>query len=435
MNQISWNKYVELAERTESIPNNSFELGNGFNNFLTRLLHAQLGLQTEVQEYQEGTDLKNKIEELGDTYWYMAVIHNTLKPLALIELIQSNQTWDQEISLHQGVHHWIAEMADVLKRCLFYGEHLYEINKKGIIPSHRFMVAYWGVTRWLEDQSMLDGIPDATELFAMNIEKLSKRYPELAFKPSDALTRNVENELSHIPEAPTSNTHAILDILLSPEGLEVRNQSSNYEIHVGCDPRDVKRFIEEQVFGLPIEEVEARIGYSLAFYITSIYCTVDDKLFLKLTPPNNEPEEIGVYEQVFEVAPPVSNQLPNLAQPEFEEPSNIEVLDFSTFRRVMHENYPNFTDLLTFGGCIFSALDQYYSNQECHAVSKAYKAGYVELMAYRPSQSSQACRDIWAIIGVWGPMHVYGIPRTTVDLYKMINSPKELCLCPSMLKK
>lgn len=426
---MSWAKYCELDVRTESIPANTFEKTPYYNEVVTRLLHAQLGLQTEITEYQEAIDLKNKIEELGDTYWYLAVINNTIIPLHLNELIAIVPTADEDICKFRNSKHWLAEMADVLKRTIYYGEDLYEKNKKGVVPVYRFMVAYWGIIRWIKDQTMLDDMPNCTELYSMNIEKLSKRYPDLAFKPSDALTRNVENELSHIPETPSEpmdgSIFSILEVmakLVSEEGLDITNLATAY-IHVGCNPNHVKSFLELQVFQADLSTVEKHLGYSLKDYITSIYQLADGRMFLKLTAP----EANGTYAQILEEGPAISNNDLEIV----EDPA----LSFGVFNGILSEHFKSFTDLLVFGGTIFSALDNYYSEQGCLAISKAYKQGYVELMAYRPSQSKEAMKDIWAVINIWGQLHVFGVPYTVSQLHKMLNNPKSLCLCPSMLKK
>lgn len=351
MTEMSWAKYCELAARTESIPENYYselapevgypvsELERAPHVLVTRLLHAQLGLQTEITEYQEAIDLKNKIEELGDTYWYLALISNAITPLRLHELTTLVPNADEDIYKFSNSKHWLAEMADVLKRTIYYGEDLYKKNKKGIVPVYRFMVAYWGIIRWIEDQTMQEDIPSVGELCALNIEKLSKRYPDLAFKPSDALIRDVEKELNHIPEE-----------------------------YVGLET--------QQVNGLTVEAI---------------------------------------------VAEPASE--------------SIEMLDFPTFRRTLLESFVNFTDMLVFGGNFFSALDNYYSENGCLAMSKAYKTGYRELLAYRPSQAVEAIKDIWGVLAEWGPKHRLGIPHTKTELLYMMNHQKELCLCPSMLKK
>lgn len=202
MNALNWEEYRKLAARTESIPPIVLtnDKGKTPNQLLVRLLHAQLGLCTEFTEFHDAKTRANAIEELGDMLWYLALIDNTLSVASLQSLVEENKQFDQDISQYVSASHWIAEMADVLKRCIYYAEPFNEINKKGIIPSKRFEVAYWGVIRWMEDIVSDQSFPSMGEMMHMNIEKLSKRFPDLKFTQQDVLNRNVEKELSHIQE-------------------------------------------------------------------------------------------------------------------------------------------------------------------------------------------------------------------------------------------
>lgn len=421
MKALSWPKYVELAARTESIP--TIQMGNHstYNEVLTRLLHAQLGLQTELTEYTEADSTKNKIEELGDTQWYLAIIHNVLKPPSLNELIQLNSDYDNEIAKFQGYRHWLGEMADVLKRCIYYGEALFEANKKGIVPSFRFSLAYWGIIRWIEDQTMQEDIPSVGELCALNIEKLSKRYPDLAFKPSDALIRDVEKELNHIPEEyvelKSEEEQTVLrltDIMYELQEEAGVNITEEEGIFVGCSPVVVRDLLIGRILQVDEEEFKKLMGYALDNFVTTVWEDGKGGKFIKLTE-----KELLTIESIA-------------AEPPSE---SIEMLDFPTFRRTMLESFVNFTDMLVFGGNFFSALDNYYSENGCLAMSKAYKTGYRELLAYRPSQAVEAVKDIWGVLAEWGPKHRLGIPRTKAELIYMMKHQKELCLCQYMLKK
>lgn len=202
MNALNWEEYRKLAARTESIPPIALAHDNGKtpNHILIRLLHAQLGLCTEFTEFHDAKTRANAIEELGDMLWYLALIDNTISVASLQSLVEENKQFDQDISQYVSASHWIAEMADVLKRCIYYAEPFNEANKKGIIPSKRFEVAYWGVIRWMEDIISDQSFPSMGELMHMNIEKLSKRFSDLKFTQDAVLNRNVENELSHIQD-------------------------------------------------------------------------------------------------------------------------------------------------------------------------------------------------------------------------------------------
>jgi NTP pyrophosphatase (non-canonical NTP hydrolase) len=83
----SWD-YILDAIKTES---NDFDsIKERFNNVeLIRLIHASVGLSTEANElmdniikkhlfYGKELDKTNIIEEAGDLFWYLAILHDTL---------------------------------------------------------------------------------------------------------------------------------------------------------------------------------------------------------------------------------------------------------------------------------------------------------------------------------------------------------------------
>jgi NTP pyrophosphatase (non-canonical NTP hydrolase) len=79
--------YIQNAKKTESI--NFYEIQNRFaQKGLIRLLHAGMGLTTESAEfldslkkqifYGKGLDRVNLAEEIGDLFWYCAIIADEL---------------------------------------------------------------------------------------------------------------------------------------------------------------------------------------------------------------------------------------------------------------------------------------------------------------------------------------------------------------------
>jgi len=81
------NQYINKALRTES--NDYAPMQNRLQDLKTiRLLHGALGLTTEAGEFADGLkkhvfygkvlDVANLKEEMGDIFWYMALIANTL---------------------------------------------------------------------------------------------------------------------------------------------------------------------------------------------------------------------------------------------------------------------------------------------------------------------------------------------------------------------
>jgi len=192
----SWEHYCKLAARTESIPECEFHLSPNPNEIITRLLHASLGIANELTEFYEALKVgntKNMLEELGDSFWYLAIMENTVVLPDLSEM-------DALSFPENSVWFWVGEVQDVVKRAIFYGEDLFTTNKKGIIPIERFGLAFHGINYCLQELNREHLHKSQSYYFTSNIEKLAKRYPDLIFKETDALDRDVENELSHIED-------------------------------------------------------------------------------------------------------------------------------------------------------------------------------------------------------------------------------------------
>jgi NTP pyrophosphatase (non-canonical NTP hydrolase) len=80
-----------------------------------------------------------------------------------------------------------AELADMLKKHIFYGKPLDDVNAKEEL----------GDTLWYAGIAIDVLKTTMNDVMTMNIEKLKKRYPD-KFTEHDALNRDVGNELSHI---------------------------------------------------------------------------------------------------------------------------------------------------------------------------------------------------------------------------------------------
>lgn len=211
----------------------------------------------------EANDNKNIIEEIGDTFWYLAVIENCVQ---LPEIIAEDALeFPEKTSLF-----WLGEMQDVVKRAIFYGEDLYILNKKGVVPIRRLALAFHGINYCLQEVNR-QYIHGSQEMyFTANIIKLSKRYPELLFKPEDALDRNVENELSHIPEQVPSieTTEQAVGMLHARAQLstEVPNCSALFaaEALAMLDGNEFNHQLREHLTTAQIEQLAMTLAFNTA---------------------------------------------------------------------------------------------------------------------------------------------------------------------------
>jgi NTP pyrophosphatase (non-canonical NTP hydrolase) len=82
------NEFIKNSMRTESSLFNKLIDNNGKEYNQARLIHAQMGMQTEVAEFADALkkslfygkplDIVNLKEELGDLMWYMAIAMDEL---------------------------------------------------------------------------------------------------------------------------------------------------------------------------------------------------------------------------------------------------------------------------------------------------------------------------------------------------------------------
>ena len=180
---MNWNEYKALAIRTESVPvivYGSMLAGDDAEHMkTTRLLHATMGLATELAELVEGQGKVNFVEEVGDVLWYLAVADDVLGwQCADFNYFNTTPT------------HWIGELNDAMKRHIFYGK---ELETARLVQA--FNCLYHDAIAALEDK----GIPLHTAYVA-NIRKLEKRYPDKFFDAKAAIHRDVDRELDHIAQ-------------------------------------------------------------------------------------------------------------------------------------------------------------------------------------------------------------------------------------------
>lgn len=194
---MNWNEYKKLALRTESIPVNYFvrlplpsqddtidwgAVAADTNKKATRVLHASLGLATEVIELAFHTNRVNLLEEYGDCFWYLAILDDELGfwPFAA--------AWCAWEFPEKEAAYWVGEVADCTKRWIYYGKEL---------ETPRLRDAAYNLAAALTWELTAAGLV-LGEVFEANIRKLEKRYPDLRFESNAAIHRDVDRELDHI---------------------------------------------------------------------------------------------------------------------------------------------------------------------------------------------------------------------------------------------
>lgn len=183
--------YVTLAIRTESVVLD-------INDLNLRLLHASLGLGTEIIELNEALfdahynekklDIINLAEEVGDIYWYSAIacdvlginFEDTIAPCL-------GGGTDYSVKYLAGLlESDIGKLLDKCKRHIFYRK---KYDHDEVVTLVKSIVTGLG--------ELSHAIPDIDwdieEILTRNIEKLRARYPE-KYTDYHAINRDLETE-------------------------------------------------------------------------------------------------------------------------------------------------------------------------------------------------------------------------------------------------
>lgn len=204
------NDYQKLALRTEKTPSffrpivsyvppaapghreidEAFDKAEKVAHQKARLLHAAVGLCTEVGELQKAAgadrlDGVNIMEECGDLYWYCALALDAMGvpfPEKNAESEDDLTTWSLIFNaLRLGEH--VGDLQDLLKKHLIYGKPLLRGDVEVVV---------YGILRDIQD--VLRCVRYTPEqAMERNIETLRKRFPE-GFTEEKALVRDLGAE-------------------------------------------------------------------------------------------------------------------------------------------------------------------------------------------------------------------------------------------------
>lgn len=184
----NFEEYQEGVLRTESVAN-PFVIEVEQRGLTARSFHSIIGLNTEIGECYEAVEHGNMIdyvnlrEEIGDLYWYLAVLSDDLK-LLLSDSGVNNENNSLLDSL-KITRYLSNELLDISKKCMFYKK---EINLQDELHSNYIQEIF----NHLENLcSKLDTTKE--KVWSINQEKLKARYPE-KFSSDKAENRDLDKE-------------------------------------------------------------------------------------------------------------------------------------------------------------------------------------------------------------------------------------------------
>lgn len=178
--------YRNLAMRTECEYTDELKERAKEN---VRALHAVLGMGGELGELRLAVDKGDEVnilEELGDFYWYLAILEN-LYNVDLI-FLQEDISRDEN-DLIDDLEFYVAEFLDKLKRTIYY-------NKKAHIDDILENMDNIAIT--LDCLSYVFGSTPA-QVKAANIKKLKARYGD-KFSEENATNRDLAQESKILTE-------------------------------------------------------------------------------------------------------------------------------------------------------------------------------------------------------------------------------------------
>lgn len=155
------------------------------------LSHMALGLGGELSEIFEAKTLVNKLEEIGDQFWYLSC-YCTIRGIAIEDvknkserLVQSN--FDEELIQNGVFLHLIcnvSKLQDIVKKYTVYNKEIDEEKELELLSK---------IYKNLIDYGYLFNETSLSNVLQKNIDKLRVRYPE-KYQDHLAVNRNLDEE-------------------------------------------------------------------------------------------------------------------------------------------------------------------------------------------------------------------------------------------------
>lgn len=172
---MNWNTYKIMSEKTLST---EFH----YQKQDELLLHAVMGVITELEELTDWNDEVNKKEEVADCFWYLAIIDRELDLNMDLSVSFPIENYDNN-QLFLLLYSKSSLLLDMLKKRLFYNK---EINTQtfSTISLELFSILISFCKRHdIDVETILD----------TNIAKLKARYGD-KFSSERAINRNLDIE-------------------------------------------------------------------------------------------------------------------------------------------------------------------------------------------------------------------------------------------------
>lgn len=172
--ELKDSEYIALAARTEAA-----------EKFTTpdRFLHGAIGIFTELVEFREAKTRENKIEEIGDLLWYIALIMRVGGQTSFHILVR---TVDENVSVLSAT----AVIADAAKRWKYYSAEPDDKVWDNVYDALAIILsAINGYAMQLNVTTEM--------IMASNIYKLQQRYPQ-KFTEAAAVNRDTDKEIAAV---------------------------------------------------------------------------------------------------------------------------------------------------------------------------------------------------------------------------------------------
>jgi len=195
----SFQEYVKLALRTESNYSPLKEEVEKDIGLSHRIVHAVLGIETEIAEANiafNKEDFVNYTEELGDIAWFLAIASDELGLVddmdsILFERLEKTK----KVKEFEDPGDLTEPILSAIKASMFYKKPFdKELAEKYILQIA--WILYDAIAEF--NSTYVDGKP-VQEILAININKLSTRYPE-KFDFGKAVNRDLEKEREVLEE-------------------------------------------------------------------------------------------------------------------------------------------------------------------------------------------------------------------------------------------